>query len=106
MKPLAVETIVGQRHPWRFGHVRVALDQGHRRAYMLLYGEAFPLDDVPALKDRDFDGGPITMSRRELAALNRRLQALRHVPDQGSAGTFRDQERSFTQTSRKAQFLA
>jgi hypothetical protein len=106
VKPVAVETIVGQRLSWRPGHVRIALDDGYRRAYLLLYGASFPLDDVPALKDRDFDGRPITMSRNELAALNRRLQALRHVPDGGPPGTFRDQERSFTDTSRKTQFLS
>ena len=106
MKPLTVETIVGQGVLFPRGHVRITLSPQHRRAYLLLYGEAFPLADVPALKDRDFDGRSITMSARELASLNHLFHDLAYVSDAGPPGTFRDQERSLTKTSGQAQFLS
>lgn len=106
MKPVTVGTIVGRRVLFPPGRVRIVLNEEHRRAYLLLYGELFPLTDVPALKDRDFDGRLITMRPSELAALNRRFRALGNLPDSGAPGPFRDQERSCTGTSRKMQFLS
>jgi len=106
MNPLTVETIVGQHILFPPGRVRVVLNDDHRRAYLLLYGQSFPLADVPALKDRDFDGRSMTMSARQLAALNRRFRALASEVDPGPPGTFRDQEHSLTETSERMQFLS
>jgi hypothetical protein len=106
MKTVSVEPIIGERVLFPPGRVRVTLDAGHRRAYLLLYGQTFPLSDVPPLKDHDFDGRPITMRTGELAALNRRFRALALDGDPGPPGTFRDQEQSLTETSGQMQFLS
>ena len=105
MTHLVVKPIVGQRTLLP-GRVQITLSAGHRRAYLLLYGGDFPLADVPALKDTDFDGRSIRMSSHELAALNRMFQALGREADPGPAAAFRGQERSLTGTSRRMQFLS
>ena len=71
-----------------------------------LYGTYFPLTDVPALKDDDLDGRSVRMSKRQLAALNRRFLALADVADPGPPGTFRDQEQSLEKNAKAMQFLS
>jgi hypothetical protein len=106
MKPMTVEPIVGRGVLFPPGHVRIALSAQHRRAYLLLYGLSFPLADVPALKDRDFDGRSITMSRPQLAALNRNFADLAGELDLGPPGASRDQQRLLTKRFRELQFLS
>ena len=101
-----VSPIIGRPVWFPRGYVSITLNAEHRREYRRLYGMYFPLPDVPALKDRDFDGRSITMSARELASLNHLFHDLAYVSDAGPPGTFRDQERSLTKTSGQAQFLS
>ena len=106
VKPITVDPIIG--HSVRFppGHVSITLSAEHRRAYLRLYGTYFPLADMPALKDRDFDGRSIKMSRPQLAALNRRFRALADEADPGPPGAFRDQEQSLAKHFKEMQFLS
>ena len=106
MKQITVDPIIG--HSVRFppGHVSITLNADHRRAYLRLYGTYFPLADVPALKDDDFDGRSIRMSKRQVKALNRRFLALADMADPGLPGAFRDQERSFEKNAKAMQFLS
>lgn len=106
MKPMTVEPIIGRGVLFPPGHVSITLNADHRRAYLLLYGSAFPLGDVPALKDHDFDGRSIKMSRPQLAALNRRFRALQEEADPGPPGAFRDQERFLSKHFKEMQSLS
>jgi hypothetical protein len=106
MKQMTVDPIIG--HSVRFppGQVRITLNADHRRAYLRLFGAYFPLTDVPALKDDDFDGRSIRMSKPELAALNRRFLTLADVAEPGPPGVFRDQEQSLEKNAKAMQFLS
>jgi len=106
VKPLTVGTIIGEKVLLPPGHVRVTLNREHRRAYLHLYGQSFPLTDVPALSDHDFDGRSIKMSRPQLEALNRRFRALADAADPAPRDAFRDQERSVTRNFKAMQFLS
>lgn len=106
MKPITVDPIVGQSGRFPPGHVAITLNAEHRRAYLRLYGTSFPLADVPALKDNDFDGRSIKMSRPQLAALNRRFRALADVPDPGPAGVYRNQGQALAKHFKEMQFLS
>lgn len=99
MKPL-----IGQRVLFRRGRLRITLNDEHRHAYRRLYGHSFPLADMPALKGRDFDGRPVTMSVPQLAALNRRLVAEQGHPRRTSA--FDLQDRVLAEHFKKMQFLS
>ena len=106
MRPIALDPIVGQNVRFPPGHVAIRLNADHRRAYLRLYGNYFPLADVPALKDRDFDGRSVRMSRSQLAALNRRFRALVDEADAGPPGGFRDQEQSLEKHFKQMQSLS
>lgn len=106
MKPMTVDPIVGESVRFRPGHVRITLTKQDRKAYLLLYGDNFPLADVPALNDRDFDGRSMVMSRPQLAALNRKFAALADEPGPRSPGAFGNQERLLTKRFRELQFLS
>ena len=106
MIPIGLDPIVGEGVRFPPGHVTIKLNADHRRAYRRLYGNYFPLADVPALKDRDFDGRSVKMSRRQLAALNRRFRALSEGADAGPPGAFRAQEQSLEKHFSEMQFLS
>jgi hypothetical protein len=106
MKPITADSIVGHSVLFPPGQVSITLNQEHRRAYLRLYGATFPLANIPALKDHDFNGRSIKMSRPQLAVLNRRFLALKEEADPGPPGAFRDQERSLTKHFREMQFLS
>jgi hypothetical protein len=101
-----VSPVSGRAIWYRPGHVKVTLNAEHRRAYLRLYGMYFPLSDVPALKDHDFDGRAIRMTRRQLAALNRNLQDLSSTTDTNPVSPFREQEDALTTASHEMQFLS
>ena len=106
MKPIALDPIVGESVRFPPGHVAIKLNADHRRAYLRLYGNYFPLADVPALKDRDFDGRAVKMSKSQLAALNRRFQALADEAHPGPPGAFSEQEQSLEKHFKEMQFLS
>ena len=106
MKPLTVTPIVGRRVLFPPGWVSISLTHEHRQAYLLLYGLSFPLADVPPLKDHDFDGLPVKMRRRQLAALNREFRSLQSAAPSGSVGPFQAQEGGLTKHFKEMQFLS
>jgi hypothetical protein len=103
---LAVEPIVGKPERFRPGHVAIRLYERDRRAYRRLYGLVFPLADVPALKDGDFDGRVLTLTRPELQALNHALASLDRQGVPKMRGASEDQEQALTGHSKKMQFLS
>lgn len=98
--------ISGRAIWFRPGHVKVTLNAEHRRAYLRLYGMYFPLSDVPSLKDHDFDGRAIRMTRRQLATLNRNFRDLNSTTDTIPVSPFREQEDALTTASHEMQFLS
>ena len=106
MNSVTVPTITGRRLPFPPGHVRVTLNEEHRRGYLRLYALAFPLADVPALKDRDFDGRSITMTRSQLAALNSKLRALSSVASPVPTSAYGRQDHDLSRHFKKMQFLS
>ena len=89
----------------RRGSTRIRLDEEHRRAYRRLYGLLFPLAGVPALSDQDFDGREVTMTKAQLAALNRAFASLNSVVSP-IHNSFEGQERFLTEHFQELQFLS
>lgn len=101
MKPL-----IAQRVLFRRDQVHTTLNEEHRQAYRRLYGESFPLADVPALKDHDFDGRCIRMSASQFAALNRRLGVPGELSHPRRTSAFDNQDRLLAEHAKKIQFLS
>ncbi|HZP56608.1 MAG TPA: hypothetical protein VFC53_03525 [Dehalococcoidia bacterium] len=94
--------------PVRFppGRVSVRLDERYRLPYRRLYRRYRTiLTDMPVLRDRDFDGRPVKLTPRQLAALNQALLSVN-----GTAGAvatvFDAQEREKTRLFKRTQFLS
>ena len=100
------EPIVGK--PVRFppGRVRVHLDAGQRSTYRALYARYRTfLDDLPVLRDRDFDGRGVLMTEAQLEALNRGLASVA-ASDTNTQGVFDAQERAKSRLFKKLQYLS
>ena len=88
------------------GRVVIRLSEHHRLAYRRLYGLLFPLAGAPVLKDRDFDGRPLTITRRQLASLNHALESLDCHAMAETRDAFGTQEDALTSCSKRMQFLS
>ena len=90
----------------RPGSTRIRLNEEHRHAYRRLYGLVFPLAGVPALRDRDFDGRAMTVSKAQLEALNRAFASLDRYGHARAHNAFEGQERLLTERFQEMQFLS
>jgi hypothetical protein len=102
-----IETVVGR--PVRFppGRLAVRLDELHKLAYNRLYARYRTLlDDLPVLRERDFDGRPVHLKAAQLQALNRGFASLADDAGTPVLGVFDGQERSKSHLSKKIQFLS
>lgn len=104
LTPVEIPPIVGKRIFFPPGHVAICLDDGHRRAYLRLYGLSWPLPGVPELKDRDFDGRTIKLTRSQLAALNLAFLSPRDHARTGRRSAFEAQEQFLTKHFKEMQF--
>jgi len=105
MNLVEITPIIGERLLFPPSRVAIRLDEGHRRAYRRLYGLLFPLAGVPALKDHDFDGRALKLTRRQLAALNRAFADLGRLVAPGMRGAFRGRSKALTNHFKEMQFL-
>jgi hypothetical protein len=104
---MTIEPITGT--PARFppGHVAIRLDEGHRQAYRRLYGAyETNLSGMPVLRERDFDGRSVKVTRVQLAALNAAFASLDAATDGAVSSPFEAQERGRTRLFKKTQFLS
>ena len=105
---MELEPLVGV--PVRFppGHVAVRLDEGHRHAYRQIYATyRSNFGDLPVLRDRDFSGSPVKLSRRALSALNRAFSSFASEGQGSRTGSaFEAQERDRSDLFRRTQFLS
>jgi hypothetical protein len=103
--PMDITPIEGT--PVRFppGRLEIRLDEKHRLAYRWLYQHyrSF-LSDMPVLRERDFDGRPIKVTRKQLEALNVGFASL-NENEQGNT-VFGAQEAAKTALFKKTQFLS
>jgi hypothetical protein len=102
---MEIEPIEGK--PLRFppGRFEIRLDDRHRQAYRRLYQRyrSF-LTSMPVLRERDFDGRRLSVTRKELDALNSAFASLSLRSD--SASVFGRQEEATTRLFKKTQFLS
>ena len=100
------EPIIGT--PVRFppGRVAIRLSEDHRSAYRRLYARYCTiLDGLPVLRDRDFDGRLVKVSRAQLDALNRAFSSLDQPPAAETGTPFEAQEHAKNRLYRKTQYL-
>ncbi len=93
--------------PLRFppGRYEVRLDDGHRQAYRRLYQryQSF-LTGLPVLRERDFDGRPVRVTKRQLDALTEAFAKLNE--ERRASSVFEKQEEATTRLFKKTQFLS
>lgn len=106
MNALEIEPIIGKRILFPPSQLAIRLDEGHRRAYRRLSGLVFPLAGVPALKDHDFDGRSLKLTRRQLATLNRAFSSLNRPAEPGMQGAFEEQEQWLSDHFKEMQLLS
>jgi hypothetical protein len=102
-----LEPVTGR--PVRFppGRVEVKLDERHRRAYRELYARYRTLlDDLPVLRDRDFDGRSVKLTPRQLEALNEAFASLEQAPAPRTGDPFDGQEQGRTGLFKRIQYLS
>ena len=88
------------------GRVEVHLNAEHRAAYRVSYARyGSILDGLPTLRDRDFDGRAVKVTRDQLEALNRAFASL-DPPAETASGAFDAQESQKTRLFKRLQFLS
>jgi hypothetical protein len=102
-----LEPIVGR--PVRFppGRLEVRLDERHRSAYRELYRRyRTMLTDMPVLRDRDFDGRAVKLTKRQFEALNEGFAGLVAPVSKRANEAFAGQESSRTRLFKRTQYLS
>lgn len=88
------------------GRASVRLGPEHRQVYRSLYARYRTLlDGLPVLRDRDFDGRTVQMTKAEFAALDRAF-AVDAEPEPREDGAFASQERAKSRLFKKVQYLS
>ena len=104
---MPTEPIVGKAVRFPPGRVEIRLGPEQRSPYRRLYAAyGTVLDGLPVLRDRDFDGRAVSVTQRQLQALN---QAFAKLADEGSAaaeGVFSTQEARRTRLFKRLQYLS
>lgn len=91
----------------RPGHVTVRLDAEHRRAYEVLYAQYRTIfDSLPVLRERDFDGRPVTMTKTQFEALEQAFASLAAPEPAASDSPFAGQEQAKQRLFKRLQFLS
>jgi hypothetical protein len=89
--------------------VAVRLSAAHRQAYRRLYARYCTiLDGLPVLRDRDFDGRAVKMTRQQLAALNAAFASAENAPNGAGAPrtVFEAQQDQKTRLFKRTQYLS
>jgi len=85
----------------------VRLDDSHRRLYRRLYARyATVLDGLPVLRDRDFDGRPVRMTRAQLDSLNRAFASLEAESGSTPPVPFAAQSQGRSRLFKRLQYLS
>lgn len=88
------------------GHVRIRLNQDHRRSYRALYARYQSiLAGLPVFRERDFDGRAVRITAIQLEALNRALSVLAGDSPPGEAA-FSGQEAARSRLFKQLQYLS
>jgi hypothetical protein len=91
----------------RPGRVTVRLGPEHRKAYEALYGQYRTIfDSLPVLRERDFDGRAVSMTKARLEVLSRALASLGTPEEPASASPFEAQDRARRRLFKRLQFLS
>jgi hypothetical protein len=91
----------------RPGRVIVRLTAEHRRAYEIVYAQYRSIfDSLPVLRERDFDGRPVRMTRTEFDSLSRAFASLSAPETTASESPFAHQERAKQQLFKRLQYLS
>ena len=91
----------------RPGRVTVHLGEEHRRAYEVLYGQYRTIfDSLPVLREQDFDGRAVSMTKAELGALNEAFASLAKPEELVSDSPFERQERAKQRLFKRLQYLS
>jgi hypothetical protein len=104
---MAHEPIAGKSVRWPPGCVQIRLGQEHRHAYRALYAHYQSiLAGLPVLRDRDFDGRPVTVKAAQLDALNRALASLTDAPKGSLGSAYASQEAARSRLFKRLQYLS
>ena len=98
---------MGKRVKFPPGRVEIRLKPEFRSAYRRLYAAYRTiLDGLPVLRERDFDGRPVSVTERQLEALNQAFSKL--TPEGRGAGdsVFVTQEAQKTRLFKRLQYLS
>lgn len=102
-----IEPVSGKRLRFPPGHVEIRLNEDHERAYRALYARyRTVIDGLPVLRERDFDGRPVKVTRAQLDALNRAFASLGEVAKPRTATAFAQQEQTKNRLFKKLQYLS
>ena len=88
------------------GRVAIRLNERHRSAYRRLYAAyGTILDGLPVLRDRDFDGRSVKVSKAQLEALNEAFAKL-NAEAATPGSVFEAQEAGRTRLFKRLQYLS
>jgi len=99
--------IVGKRVRFPPGRVEIHLKPEQRSAYRRLYAAYQTiLEGLPVFRDRDFDGRAVSVTQRQLKALNQAFSKLEHEAGRAGDSVFGAQEAQKTRLFKRLQYLS
>ncbi len=91
----------------RPGRVSVRLGPEHRKAYEVLYAQYGTIfDSLPVLRETDFGGRPVSMTKAQLEALNQGFAGLSEADEASADSPFEAQERAKRRLFKRLQYLS
>lgn len=91
----------------RPGRVTIRLDAEHRRAYEVLYSQYRTIfDSLPVLRERDFDGRPVTVTKAQFEALQQAFASLAAPEQAASDSPFARQAQAKQRLFKRLQHLS
>jgi hypothetical protein len=104
---METEPIIGVPARFSRGRVTIHLSEEYRRPYQELYTHyRTVIDDLPVLRERDFDGRPVMVTASGLVALNQALANLGGSGEPSATSAFGAQARAKSRLFKKLQYLS
>lgn len=105
--PMEIPPVEAKSGGLRPGRVTIRLSEEHRKAYEVLYAQYRTIfDSLPVLRERDFDGRAISLTKAQLDALNGSFASLAKPDEPDGMSPFEVQDRAKRRLFKRLQYLS
>lgn len=105
--PMEIPPLEAKSRGLRPGRVAIRLGEEHRKAYEVLYSQYRTIfDSLPVLRERDFDGRAVSLTKTQLDALNGAFASLAKPDESATDSPFEVQDRAKRRLFKRLQYLS